>query len=96
MLSSQLSGGWPDSKNYDNRGITVLIGPSPKLEMEIYIDELFCNGCESCIDQCSMGVFKMDGGRAFVDNEYICVGCFKCQNFCPMNAIQPRMVMRVS
>jgi len=43
-----------------------------------------------------MGVFKMDGDLAFVDNEYICVGCFKCQSFCPTNAIQPRIVMRVS
>jgi len=74
----------------------MLIGPSPTLEMEIFVDKLFCNGCANCIQQCTMGVFKMDGDQAFVDNEYICVGCFKCQSFCPTNAIQPRIVMRVS
>ena len=80
----------------DDWGIIVLIGPSPSLQMEIYIDLLFCNGCANCIDQCTMGVFKMEGDQASVDNEYICVGCFKCQNFCPMSAIQTRIVMRVS
>jgi NAD-dependent dihydropyrimidine dehydrogenase PreA subunit len=74
----------------------MLIGPSPRLEMEIYVDTSFCDGCAHCIDECSMGVFKIVGGKALVENEYICVGCFKCQNFCPMNAIQPRIVMRVS
>lgn len=74
----------------------MLIGPSPTLEIEIFIDKFFCNGCGNCIDQCSMGVFKMDDGIIVVSSEYSCIGCFKCQNFCPVSAIQPRIIMRVS
>lgn len=72
------------------------IGPSPSILMEVYVDQIFCNGCSVCVDLCSMGVFKMVHHKAEPVHAQLCIGCFKCRDFCPTKAIAPRWVMRVS
>ncbi|MDD1713133.1 MAG: ferredoxin family protein [Methanoregulaceae archaeon] len=74
----------------------MLTIPPPTIQMEVYIDRIFCNGCGECEKQCSMGVFKIVKGKAQAVHENICVGCFQCQSFCPTKAIAPRWIMRVS
>jgi len=74
------------------------VSPSPTLLMEVYIDRIFCNGCGICVDMCSMGVFEMNHHthKADATRHYLCIGCFKCRDFCPTRAITPRWIMRVS
>jgi ferredoxin len=74
----------------------VEIVPSPTLLMEIFVDRIFCNGCGVCVDLCSMGVFRIVNHKAEPFRAYLCVGCFKCREFCPSAAIAPRWIMRVS
>ncbi len=74
----------------------MLTIPSPTIQMEVYIDHIFCNGCGDCEKKCSMGVFEMKHGKAHATHENICIGCFHCQAFCPTKAIAPRWIMRVS
>jgi formate hydrogenlyase subunit 6/NADH:ubiquinone oxidoreductase subunit I len=64
------------------------------LFIEVYVDGSLCIGCGTCVEQCSMGVFKMNDEVADPVNSHTCIGCFQCKNFCPNNAIQTRWVMR--
>jgi len=48
------------------------------------------------VDLCSMGVFRIVNHKAEPFRAYLCVGCFKCREFCPSAAIAPRWIMRVS
>lgn len=64
--------------------------------MEVYVDRGFCNGCGICLDSCSMGVFELVHNKAEPTRANLCVACFKCRDFCPQKAIQPRWIMRVS
>ncbi|MFA5296183.1 MAG: 4Fe-4S dicluster domain-containing protein [Methanoregulaceae archaeon] len=64
--------------------------------MEVYVDRIFCNGCGTCVDLCSMGVFQMAGKWAEPFRQHLCVACFRCRDFCPTKAIAPRWIMRVS
>jgi len=43
-----------------------------------------------------MGVFKIVNKKAEAARAQVCIGCFKCRDFCPTHAIAPRWVMRVS
>lgn len=74
------------------------ITPSPTLLMEVYIDRIFCNGCGTCEEMCSMGVFQVNHHthKAEAIRPHLCIGCFKCREFCPTQAIAPRWIMRVS
>jgi len=71
----------------------VLTNPI-SLQIEVYIDHAICKVCGTCIDLCSMGVFVWDNGRVYPHKSDICIGCFKCSDFCPFNAIFPRWVLR--
>jgi len=64
------------------------------LFIEVYVDPSLCIGCRTCIDECSMGVFEMDGDKAYAVHASVCIGCFKCREFCPNHAIQTRWIMR--
>jgi NAD-dependent dihydropyrimidine dehydrogenase PreA subunit len=66
------------------------------LFIDIWVDPGLCIGCGECVTQCSMGVFEMDGNNAFPMHREICVGCFKCLEFCPNHAIQTRWILRVA
>ena len=64
------------------------------LFIEVYVDAGACIGCGTCVDQCSMGVFRMHEKVADPVNGNSCIGCFECKNFCPTGAIQTRWIMR--
>jgi NAD-dependent dihydropyrimidine dehydrogenase PreA subunit len=73
----------------------VLGAPPTTIQVEIYIEPSYCTNCGTCVDLCSMGVFGVDGdSRILPVHSDICVGCFKCREFCPENAIQPRWIVR--
>lgn len=71
----------------------MLISPI-SVFIEVYVDKPHCNGCGSCVDQCSMGVFRIDEEKAEPVQSQACIGCFKCLDFCPEKAIQTRWIMR--
>jgi Indolepyruvate ferredoxin oxidoreductase, alpha and beta subunits len=71
----------------------MLISPI-SVFIEVYVDTPLCNGCGDCVDQCSMGVFRIYEEKAEPVQSQACIGCFKCLSFCPVNAIQTRWIMR--
>lgn len=84
------------NNDWDEGEFSMLIGPPPTLLMEVYIDPLMCTACGECVRQCSMGVFDLEDHTARAAHPDTCIGCFKCREFCPGMAIQPRWIMRVS
>lgn len=51
------------------------------------VDDKKCNGCEECIEVCSIGVLEMRGDKAFVAHPDDCVGCQSCVDACRQDAI---------
>jgi NAD-dependent dihydropyrimidine dehydrogenase PreA subunit len=46
-----------------------------------------CNGCEECVDACTVGVYEMKNGKAVPINAEKCIGCEICIEVCKRNAI---------
>ncbi len=61
---------------------------------EVYIDPHRCTTSAVCVDMCSMGVFVKRNGSVFPLNSHLCCSCFKCNEFCPHNAISTRWILR--
>ena len=56
------------------------------------VDDLLCNGCETCVDHCQFNALEM-GDDAIVEVSSLrCVGCGVCVPQCPSEALH--MVMR--
>lgn len=52
------------------------------------VDETRCEGCSSCVDFCSQGVFAFSAGKSHVVKPLNCiVGKSSCREFCPDKAI---------
>jgi len=64
------------------------------ISFEVYIDPDCCRRSCVCIDMCSMGVFARVDGAVYPLNSHLCCSCFKCNEFCPHNAIKTRWVLR--
>jgi len=52
----------------------------------VKVDDEACTACESCLERCSMGALKMDGGKLIRD-EARCIGCGLCMYVCPTEAL---------
>ncbi|HYF76344.1 MAG TPA: 4Fe-4S binding protein, partial [Symbiobacteriaceae bacterium] len=51
-----------------------------------------CIRCEVCVNQCSFDVHSFDADfNEVVANEMNCVGCQRCQVFCPTRALTIRL-----
>jgi NAD-dependent dihydropyrimidine dehydrogenase PreA subunit len=62
----------------------------PRDEISWYprVDETRCEGCSSCVEFCSQGVFAFHDGKSKVVKPYNCiVGKSSCRAFCPDKAI---------
>ena len=53
------------------------------------IENTLCTGCEICVDNCPMDVFRMneETGKAFIKYLSDCMSCFLCEIECPEGAI---------
>ena len=56
--------------------------------VEIKVDVEKCNGCETCVDTCPVGVYEMKDGKSAVVNLEDCLICRACEMQCPEGAIQ--------
>ncbi|NIW44114.1 MAG: 4Fe-4S ferredoxin, partial [Gammaproteobacteria bacterium] len=50
------------------------------------VDEVLCNGCETCLDYCQFDALELDGLMMTV-NELSCVGCGVCVPHCDTEAL---------
>ena len=55
--------------------------------VEIKVDAEKCNGCETCVDTCPVGVYEMENGKSVVVNLEDCLICRACEMQCPEGAI---------
>ena len=57
------------------------------MAFKVTVDRKKCNGCEECLEACTVGMFRMINGKAspLVDRE--CMGCESCAGVCDENAI---------
>ena len=51
------------------------------------VDSEKCNGCEECVDACTVGVYEMQNVIAVPINAEKCIGCETCIEVCKENAI---------
>lgn len=70
------------------------ICPPTTVLLEVYLDPATCCRTRVCIDMCSMGVFVVDNDRVYPLNSQVCIGCFRCNDFCPSHAIHTRWIVR--
>ena len=56
--------------------------------VEIKVDVEKCNGCETCVDTCPVGVYEMKDGKSVAVNVEDCLICRACEMQCPEGAIQ--------
>ncbi len=52
-----------------------------------WINKELCTGCQTCIDECSVGAISMEEEIAFIkENE--CIRCGVCHDVCPEDAVR--------
>ncbi len=51
------------------------------------VDKEKCNGCEECVDECTVGVYEIQNGKAVLINAEKGIGCETCIEVCKENAI---------
>jgi len=51
------------------------------------VDDLLCNGCETCIDYCQFDALTMGDDAVVQVNSVRCVGCGVCVSQCPNEAL---------
>jgi glutamate synthase domain-containing protein 2 len=61
------------------------IGSLP-LRFKVEIDPELCMQCGRCVENCSYGVYRMEGDKIRI-NSRNCVACHRCTAFCPRDAI---------
>jgi electron transport complex protein RnfB len=51
------------------------------------VDDLLCNGCETCIDYCQFDALAMGDDATVQVNSIRCVGCGVCVSQCPNDSL---------
>ena len=57
------------------------------MAFKVNVDREKCNGCEECLEVCTVGMFQMKNGKATPSGEAVCMGCETCVSVCDENAI---------
>ena len=59
----------------------------PPMAFKVNMDREKCNGCEECLEACTVGMFQMKNGKAAPSSDAVCMGCESCVAVCDENAI---------
>ncbi len=57
---------------------------------ELIIDDVICQGCEVCVNQCPVDALELKNSHLTVDMKK-CIICGKCESICPVMAIKLRV-----
>jgi Fe-S-cluster-containing hydrogenase component 2 len=57
------------------------------MAFRVAVDRDKCNGCEECLEACTVGMFRMQSGKASPVENRECLGCESCVAVCDQNAI---------
>jgi ferredoxin len=57
------------------------------MAFRVAVDQKKCNGCEECLEACTVGMFHMQEGKASPYGDRECQGCEACVAVCDENAI---------
>jgi len=52
-----------------------------------WVNEELCTGCQTCVEECSVGAIAMQEGTAFI-NEDECIRCGICHEVCMDDAVR--------
>ena len=52
-----------------------------------WVNREMCSGCETCVDECTVGAITMDENIAVIDEE-TCIRCGVCHDVCPEDAVR--------
>ena len=47
-----------------------------------------CTGCGRCVNVCPHNVFRVENGKAVIQNKDACMECGACTRNCPVQAIR--------
>lgn len=54
------------------------------------LDNQKCIGCGMCLEVCPHQVFKLESGKAWIQNKDSCMECGACARNCPIKAVSVR------
>jgi NAD-dependent dihydropyrimidine dehydrogenase PreA subunit len=57
------------------------------MAFKVAVDRGKCDGCEECLEACTVGMFRMQHGKAVPVEDRECLGCESCVALCDENAI---------
>jgi ferredoxin len=57
------------------------------MAFKVTVDREKCNGCEECLEACTVGMFRMINDKASPLTDRECMGCESCAGVCDENAI---------
>jgi Fe-S-cluster-containing hydrogenase component 2 len=57
------------------------------MAFRVAVDREKCNGCEECLEACTVGMFRMQSVKASPVEDRECLGCESCMAVCDENAI---------
>ena len=52
-----------------------------------WINKELCTGCQTCVDECSVGAISMEEDIAFIKEDE-CILCGVCHDVCPEDAVR--------
>ena len=52
-----------------------------------WINKELCTGCQTCVDECSVGAISMEEEIAFIKEDE-CIRCGVCHDVCPDDAVR--------
>ncbi|MCD4720077.1 MAG: 4Fe-4S binding protein [Desulfobacula sp.] len=52
-----------------------------------WINKKLCTGCQTCVDECSVGAISMEEDIAFIKEDE-CIRCGVCHDVCPDDAVR--------
>ena len=58
-----------------------------RMAYKVTVEGRRCNGCEECLEACTVGMFRMQNGKALPVEDKECMGCESCVGVCDENAI---------
>jgi NAD-dependent dihydropyrimidine dehydrogenase PreA subunit len=62
--------------------------PEVQNMVKIVVDNDKCNGCETCVNTCPVGVYEIKDGKSVPVKVDECLVCRACEAQCPNGAIQ--------